>query len=191
MEACYPRFPGDTAALYSLLSLPDAQSQDKLVVLSKYICKLPEIQLALPFLPDFIEFYQWLHKDLAGVLTPEKADKLSIKKLVDKMSRHYSGESGRKLRSLYQRVKCKISVLKLESMLYVISPCILLGGYNDYMKDATGMTAVGGFDKISVRHFLTLDASTLPGNSEGDILYSIIYYMVKTIVKKKSSSTNP
>ena len=49
------------------------------------------------------------------------------------------------------------------------------------------MTAVGGFDKISVRHFLTLDASTIPGNSEGDILYSIIYYMVKAIVKKKIS----
>ena len=54
------------------------------------------------------------------------------------------------------------------------------------MKDATGVTADGGFDKISVRHFLTLDASTLPGNSEGDILYSIIYYMVKAIVKKKN-----
>ena len=161
------------------------------MVLSKFICKLPELQTTLPFLPDFIEFYQWLHKDLAGVLTPEKADKLSIKKLVDQMSRHYSGESGRKLRSLYQRVKCMISLLKLECMLYVIIPCILSGGYKCYMKDATGETAVGGFDKISVRHFLTLDASTLPGNSEGDILYSIIYYMVKAIVKKSTSSINP
>ena len=158
------------------------------MVLSKFICKLPEIQITLPFLPDFIEFYQWLHKDLAGVLTPEKADKLSIKKLVDQMSRHYSGESGRKLRSLYQRVKGMISLLKLESMLYVIFPCILLDGY---MKDATCMTAVGGFDKTSVRHFLTLDASTLTGNSEDDILYRIIYYMVKAIVKKSTSSIIP
>ena len=110
VEACYPHFPGDTAALYSVLSLPDveAHSQEKLVVLSKFICKQSEIESTLPFLTDFMEFYQWLHRDLAGVLTPEKADKLSIKKLVDQMSRHYSGEGGRKLMSLYQQVKCNI-----------------------------------------------------------------------------------
>ena len=66
------------------------------------------MQITFPFLPDFIEFYQWLHKDLPGVLTPENADKLSIKKLVDQMSKHYSGESGEKLMSLYQRVKCNM-----------------------------------------------------------------------------------
>ena len=119
VEARYPHFPADTAALYSVLSLPDvrAQSQDQIVLLSKFITKLPEMQITLPFLPDFIEFYQWLHKDLAGVLTPEKADKLSIKKLVDQMSRHYSGESGRKLKSLYEEVKCMMSLR---------SPCCML-----------------------------------------------------------------
>ena len=70
-----------------------------------------------------------------------------------------------------------------ESMLHVIIPCILLGGYNFYMKVAGGCTGVGEFDKISVRNFLTLDASTLPGKSEGDILYSIIYEMVKQLYK--------
>ena len=106
MEACYPHFPADTAAVYSLLSLPDVQvkSQDKLAVLSRFIYKMPEIQTILPFLPDFMEFYQWLHRDLAGVLTPEEAEKVTIKKLVDQMSRHYS-ESGSKLKSLYKRVK--------------------------------------------------------------------------------------
>ena len=50
------------------------------------------------------------------------------------------------------------------------------------MKDAVGMTPDGEFDKICVRSFLTLDASTLAGNSEGDILYSIIYEMVNVHV---------
>ena len=106
MEACYPHFPEDTTALHSLLSLPDVhvKSQDKLAVLSMFICKMPEIQTILPFLPDFMEFYQWLHRDLAGVLTPEVADRISIKKLVDRISRH-NGESGSKLMSLYKRVK--------------------------------------------------------------------------------------
>jgi len=106
MDACYPHFPADSTALDTLLSLPDLQvkSQDKLAVLSKFICKMPEIQTILPYLPDFMEFYQWLHRDLAGVLTPEGADRISIKKLVDRKSRH-SGESGRKLMSLYKRVK--------------------------------------------------------------------------------------
>ena len=106
MEACYPHFPADTAAVYSLLTLPDVQvkSQDKLAVLSRFICKMPEIQTILPFLPDFIEFYQWLHRDLAGVLTPEGAEKVTIRELVDRMSRHYR-DSGSKLMSLYERVK--------------------------------------------------------------------------------------
>ena len=44
------------------------------------------------------------------------------------------------------------------------------------------MTSVEEFDKICVRSFLTLDASILAGNSEGDILYSIIYEMVNVHV---------
>ena len=105
--SCYPHFADNTTALYSLLSLSDEQveSQEKLMVLSKFICKVPEIETTLPYLPDFMEFYQWLHKDLAGVLTPEKADKLSMKSLVKQMSKHYAGERGDKLMSLYQRVK--------------------------------------------------------------------------------------
>jgi len=51
-----------------------------------------------------MEFYQWLHRDLAGVLTPERAERITIKKLVDRMSRHI-GEGGSKLVSLYKRVK--------------------------------------------------------------------------------------
>jgi len=78
---------------------------------------MPEIQTILPYLPDFMEFYQWLHRDLAGVLTPEGADKISIKKLVDRMSRN-NGESGSKLMSLYKRVKgnCVINLLMLPFM---------------------------------------------------------------------------
>ena len=44
------------------------------------------------------------------------------------------------------------------------------------------MTSVGEFDKICVRSFLTLDASILAGNSEGDILYSMIYETVNVNV---------
>ena len=111
MEACYPHFPADMTVLDSLLSLPDVQvkSQDKLAVLFKFICKMPEIQTILPFLPDFMEFYQWLHRDLAGVLTPEQADKISIKRLADHMSRH-NGESGSKLMSLYKRVRGRYAI---------------------------------------------------------------------------------
>ena len=110
MDSHYPHFPVYAGALHSVLSLPDVEtrSQDKLVVLSKFICKMPELQTTLPFLPDFMEFYQWLHKDLAGVLTPENADKISIKRLVDQMSSHYSKG---KLIGLYQRVKRKKSCM--------------------------------------------------------------------------------
>ena len=123
LESHYPHFPVYASALYSVLSLPDmqTQSQDKLVVLSKFICKMPELQTTLPLLPDFMEFYQWLHKDLAGVLTPEKADKISIKRLVDQMSSHYSSEICRKLIRLYQRVKCnKLCMVDAELLAVMI-----------------------------------------------------------------------
>ena len=107
IQTCYPHFPDNTTALYSLLSLTDVQmeSQEKLMLLSQFTCKMPEIQTTLPYLPDFMEFYQWLHRDLAGVLTPEAVHKISIKNLVKQMSKHYAGEKGDKLMSLYQRVK--------------------------------------------------------------------------------------
>ena len=81
------------------------ESQEKLMLLSQFICKMPEIQTTLPYLPDFMEFYQWLHRDLAGLLTPETVHKISIKNLVKQMSKHYAGEKGDKLMFLYQRVK--------------------------------------------------------------------------------------
>ena len=107
IQTCYPHFPDNTTALYSLLSLADVrmESQEKLMLLSQFICKMPEIQTTLPYLPDFMEFYQWLHRDLAGLLTPETVHKISIKNLVKQMSKHYGGEKGDKLMSLYQRVK--------------------------------------------------------------------------------------
>ena len=107
IQTCYPHFPDSTTALYSLLSLADVQmeSQEKLTPLLQFICKMPEVQTMLPYLPDFLEFYQWLHRDLAGVLTPETAHKISIKNLVKQMSKHYAGERDDKLMSLYQRVK--------------------------------------------------------------------------------------
>ena len=111
--SCYPHFADNTTALYSLLSLPDVQveSQEKIMLLSRFICKMPEVQTTLPYLPDFLEFYQWLHKDLAGVLTPERAHKISIKSLVKQMSKHYAGEKGDKLMSLYERVKGIVHIL--------------------------------------------------------------------------------
>ena len=81
------------------------ESQEKLTPLSQFICKMPEVQTMLPYLPDFLEFYQWLHRDLAGVLTPETAHKISIKNLVKQKSKQYAGERGDKLMSLFQRVK--------------------------------------------------------------------------------------
>jgi len=169
-----------------VLSLPDVQtqSQNKLVVLSKFICKMPELQTTLPYLPDFVAFYQWLHKDLAGELTPEKADKVSIKRLVDQMSSHYSCEGRRKLMNLYKQVKCnELCMVDAELLGVMMFFYVLIGGYSQYIRN--GPTSVGEFDEICVRSFLTLDASKLAGNSEGDILYSIIYEMVNTNVAQK------
>ena len=95
------------------------------MVLSKFICKVTEIETTLPYLPDFMEFYQWLHKDLAGVLTPEKADKLSMKSLVKQMSKHYAGERGDKLMSLYQRVKGNVITCDL-----VVNKCYKISSKN-------------------------------------------------------------
>ena len=108
------------------------ESQEKIMLLSRFICKMPELQTTLPYLPDFLEFYQWLHKDLAGVLTPERAHKISIKSLVKQMSKHYAGERGDKLMSLYERVKGSIIVCDIVVNMRVFTyKCWCFASYFD------------------------------------------------------------
>ena len=71
----------------------------------------------------------------------------------------------------------------LNCLMWLLIIIIITGGYEQYIRN--GPPAEGEFDEIRVRSFLTLDASKIAGNSEGDILYSIIYEMVNTIVAQR------
>ena len=106
MEACYPKLLQSDTLFDSILSLQDVDtSAGSFQVLLQFISKADILQAGSPFLPDFIEFHQWLHNDLAGVLTPLDARKCPISTLVRRMAKHYSGKRGEELQSLYNRVK--------------------------------------------------------------------------------------
>ena len=62
-------------------------------------------------------------------------------------------------------------------------PSFAIDGYNHRLK-AAGGTDSQGFDRICVRDFLTLDASTLTVNTDEDILYK----MICEIVSKSTSN---
>ena len=57
-------------------------------------------------LPVLVELYQWLHIDLAYLVTEEKAAKMTFGSAIAEASKHYYSAAGRKdLNALYQQLK--------------------------------------------------------------------------------------
>ena len=66
-------------------------------------------------LPDLIEFYQWLHTDLAHLVTRHRAcSALTIKRVVALASHRVPDGMATQLQELYQRVKGDFSQGWLE-----------------------------------------------------------------------------
>ena len=73
------------------------------VQLYDYVSQLQAGRLLLPVL---IEFYQWLHSDLAYLVTEHDAYEMTIGQVVTEASKHYYSSTGRKdLSALYRELK--------------------------------------------------------------------------------------
>lgn len=65
----------------------------------------PRLQRGGILLPDLVEFYQWLHTNIAHLITYDRASTLTIGHVVTLAVQNSSKEFGQHLCALYKRVK--------------------------------------------------------------------------------------
>ena len=56
-------------------------------------------------LPDLVEFYLWLHNQLAYVVSKDKAAELKVGQVIDKAVARYTTDLAKRVKDLYERVK--------------------------------------------------------------------------------------
>ena len=104
LELHYPYYPSEKDFTHSILSSSDTTHND-IVLLSHFSLQWQRLQAGGKLLPDLIEFYQWLHANLAHVVSYEMACKVKIKNIIDRAVRKYSTDMGEHLHQLFTRVK--------------------------------------------------------------------------------------
>ena len=104
----YPHFPSEDELIHSILSSGDLQKHSKggkLSLLAKFTMERPLLHKGEVLLPDLVELYQWLHKDIAHLLTYEKASSITIDQVVSFARKKLNKQDGEHICNLYQRVK--------------------------------------------------------------------------------------
>lgn len=104
LERHYPYFPTEKDFTHSVLSATDIE-QNNIALLSRFALEWRRLQAGGELLPDLVELYQWLHTDLAHIVSYEMACKVKIKSVIDRAVRKYSPDMGEHLRQLFAKVK--------------------------------------------------------------------------------------
>lgn len=83
--------------------------QCDLFLLKQFMLNYDRFEVGEYLLPDIVEFYQWLHKHLAHIVTIEKATELPIHGVVNlaakRMSKSGQCNQSERLLALYNRLK--------------------------------------------------------------------------------------
>ena len=83
-------------------------TRNQFYVLSKFALTYPRLKAGGALLPDLIEFYQWIHTELAYLVTKKYAQKNGFEEVITKADQKYEG---RDLFKLYERVKGVVLVV--------------------------------------------------------------------------------
>ena len=78
-----------------------------LFVLWLFTLERKKLQMGGTLLPDLVEFYQWIHTELSHLVTYERAEEVSIGKIIDLSAKRYSREYSDHLTGLFKRVESK------------------------------------------------------------------------------------
>ena len=74
-------------------------------MLTQFVLERPQLQAGGRLLPDLVEFYLWLHTQLAYIVSYDKATELKIGQVVERAVERYSKDFGTHIKELYKRVK--------------------------------------------------------------------------------------
>ena len=102
----FPHFPTEEEFSRSMLASANVSdvTQNKFVVLSKFALMYPRLKAGGALLPDLIEFYQWIHRELAYLVTKNYAQRHGLEEVITKADQKYEEID---LFQLYERVKGK------------------------------------------------------------------------------------
>jgi len=90
----------------SLVAAREAHNLDDthLFALHIFTLEYERLQVGGALLPDLVEFYQWIHTHLSHLVTYEKAQKITIGKIISLSAKRYSQELCEHLTSLFKRI---------------------------------------------------------------------------------------
>ena len=104
LEHHYPYFPSEKDFTHNVLSCTDIE-QNNIALLTSFALEWHRLQTGGELLPHLVELYQWLHTNLAYIVSYEMACKVKIKSVIDRAVRKYTPKEGDHLRQLFDKVK--------------------------------------------------------------------------------------
>ena len=132
LELHYPYYPTEQDFTHSVLSSGDVVRED-IALLSRFSLQWRRLQAGGELLPDLVELYQWLHTDLAHLVSYNKACSVTIKNVVSRAVKKYSPDMGQHLQQLFARVKgepAKHHIYVIQALVLQFTSCI----YGLYMQ---------------------------------------------------------
>ena len=104
LEVHFPHLPTEEEFSQSMLASVNLSNVTKNphYVLSKFALVYPRLKAGGALLPDLIEFYQWIHTELAYLVTYNYAQNNGLEEVITKADQKYEGLD---LCQLYERVK--------------------------------------------------------------------------------------
>jgi hypothetical protein len=108
LYVCCPKFPVEEDLIKSVLNSGDVNQYSKksrLWSLSKFVREWTCLEVGGLLLPPLMELYQWLHTDIAHLLTHEQASSLTIGQLIELAERKFDSQFKQHIRNIYNTVK--------------------------------------------------------------------------------------
>jgi hypothetical protein len=104
LELEYPCYPTEKDLTHSLLTFQDTGTED-ITLISQFTQQWQRLQAGGKLLPDLLEFYQWLHSELAHVISYQRACEVTIGYIIERVTRKYSTDMKNHWKQLFSRVK--------------------------------------------------------------------------------------
>ena len=102
----YPHFPTEQELTHSVLSCGDLQQLTeggRLSFLATFTMEHTQLYCGGILLPELVELYQWLHHDIAHMLTREQASSITIGQVIEFAKKR--NDLGNHIRKLYNSIK--------------------------------------------------------------------------------------
>ena len=103
IELRYPYYPSEQDVIQSVLC--SGEDVEEIALLSKFFHQWKRLSIGGGLLPHLVEFYFWLHTELAYVVSKERAYKVKLNTVIEQAVKKYPPDRGKYLQELFTKVK--------------------------------------------------------------------------------------